>query len=330
MKILDLLTTLKNSDGLAIEKIAQIDDDVIGTSIFINILLAVGAFFATAFILAFVASFGLFTVSEETIWIYAGIIAIVMVVLGHFTYSSTSLFMLRFSSFFMIFGKIALTVLILERIGFFIGYENLWNNIRYFVPIVLTLAFVNIYIGKTKLEIFFVLFCGFFMMHFLFNELLYYSAIGNNSFFLYEATFIALVTIFVALLLVKFDKNYLYRLPAYAFIAAYIFVMLVVTFNLIETEISVPIYTKNWALLIFPSIEGLYITIFCLIYGYVYRDKFMLISGYLLTPLFIFKLYYNLQLTLDKTALVAFTVGVVCLLIYSALRYNRSGNKGSV
>ncbi len=372
MKMFETLNALKNNKNLDIKKITSIDGDVIGASLFINILLSFGAFLSCLFILLFIGSSIALALGfdENTIWLYIGIIAAIMLILGHVSHSDKNLFKLRFSSFLMIFGKIALIVLIFERIGFLIGYEDMFKNINYFLPIILLLAISNMYIGKTKLEIFFILFFGFFVVMFFFSDIMFSTWLGSGFTkfpFVYNLIIAALMWVFVAGLLLEFDKSYSSRLPFYGFIIAQILLMLVQSVFLFNREISVgDISLFNWggilyniillaaviylifklqknsefklgwqyivgflilAAGIFLPIENLYIAIFCLIYGYAYRDKFILIAGYLLMPLFVFKLYYNLQLTLDSASLLSFIIGVGFLVAYVTIRFSKFDKK---
>jgi len=368
MKTLEILNALKNNKNLDIEKISSVDGDIVGASLFINILLSIGAFFSCLFILFFIGSFIALVsnLNKEFVWGYIGIVAAIMLLLGHLTYSAESLFRLRFSSFLTIFGKAALIFLIFERIGFFIGYENMFKSINYFLPIILLLAIGNMYISKTKFEAFFILFSGFFVVMFVLSTIMFSIGLGGEFgqfSFVYSLIIAALMWIFVAGLLLKFDKNYLYRLPFYGFITAQISLMGIQSILLFNREISVAsISLLNWGSLfyniillaavvylifklqknsqfklgwqyitgffvlasgVFLPIESLYIALFCLIYGYTYRDRFILVAGYLLMPLFVFKLYYSLQLTLDSASLLSFIVGIGFLLAYAIIRFSK-------
>ncbi len=85
-------------------------------------------------------------------------------------------------------------------------------------------------------------------------------------------------------------------------------------------------YYFTFALLLIGSIlpiSGLYIIIFCFLYGNIYRNGFVLIIAYILMPIFVVKLYLNLQITLDTASALAAIIGIGLLALYAMVRFSK-------
>lgn len=85
-------------------------------------------------------------------------------------------------------------------------------------------------------------------------------------------------------------------------------------------------YYFTFALLLIGSIlpiSGLYIIIFCFLYGNIYRNGFVLSIAYILMPIFVAKLYLNLQITLDTASALAVIIGIGFLALYALVRFSK-------
>lgn len=360
MKMQDLMLRLKDGHNVDDEAIGAIEGDVIGTNLFINILLSLGAFLATGLILSAIVSFlaiGVDT-NERNFWIYLTIVAGAMLVLGYMTHSKTSIFTLRLSTYFMILGKMALILLVFERIGAAIGYDDFFKVIKYFAPLALILAAVNMYVGKIKLEIFSILFFCMIGQKLAASHWVYmpkdFSLFVDLGFLVTCGVWVWAI---VALML--FDTKYKNRLPFYALLLVQFIVtffdddifrisnsynynqVTLIIYNLLLLAPTLYLLFKlhaengnklSWQYIICSllllacitlPISHLYITMFCFIYGYQFRDRYVLVFAYVFTPLFIYKLYYNLGMKLDQASLLAMIIGISCLAAWAVVRYTK-------
>lgn len=223
MKMQDLMMGLKDKHQIDAEKIGEIEGDILGSSLFINILLSVGAFLASGMILIAMLSFLWATMDfdEDYLWLHLSIVAAVMIFMGFKIHSHTSIFGLRLATYFMIFGKLALIGLVYERLVAFTSADFIYDNLQIFAPIALILAIINMYVGKIKLEIYVVLFsCIFFVSFFANNDLFWMSSNSRiDSPFSYEFLVTLILWIWAVVMLLKFDKKHLNRLPFYALVA---------------------------------------------------------------------------------------------------------------
>lgn len=367
MSLSDTLSGLKSLNANDYERIEAIDGDVIGTSLFLNILLSVGAFLTSIFALIFIMSMSFLVLdfSEQVAAVHLAVAAVSMIVAGYMTYSADSLFGLRLSTFFMFFGKAALITLIFERVGDFLGYDRMFDDLSFWAPLAVILAFANMYVAKIKLEMFLLLFACVSFASFFSNEYnIFHGFIARQKIepFAYEFWVRCLLWVWVIVMLLKFSDQHKNRLPFYAFVAAQIATSnalifgshsgvfeLLLGFNLILVEhvlynllLLAPTvflifklqiasdYKFGWqvmacvGLLVVASIlpiSNLFIILFCYIYGYAYRDRFVLITAYILTPTFIYNLYNDFNLTLDSASLLAMLIGLVALAAWAVVKY---------
>ncbi|MCF6343328.1 MAG: hypothetical protein L3J15_01440 [Devosiaceae bacterium] len=85
-------------------------------------------------------------------------------------------------------------------------------------------------------------------------------------------------------------------------------------------------YYFTFALLLIGTIlpiSGLYIIIFCFLYGNIYRNGFILIISYILMPLFVATLYLSLQISLDTASALAAIIGIGLLALYAMVRFSK-------
>lgn len=369
IKMSDLMGHVKQGHDVDLEAIGKIDGDVIGASLFINIMLSFGAFLSSFFLLFTILSFCFLALDfdDDYIWIYLTVAAVSMIGAGYKSHSENSLFSLRLSTFFMYFGKLALIALVLERVYSFYDYKDIEVAARYMAPAGLVLAALNMYIGKSKLEIFLLLLTGFMLVTFFSTETpLFYGMADRQvlSAFGYGFWIRALMWIWVMYMLLFKDEGYKDRLPFYAFIVALMSIgnvsffsthngifEIMSHFNLVLVDhfltnflLLLPsIYLmlklqKNseiklswqfmacFALLVvgcFLPISDLYVILLAFIFGYAYRDRYILVCAYILTPLFVYGLYHDLQLSLDNAALLALMIGLLALAVYLVVRFTK-------
>lgn len=369
MNLQTLIFGLASKHDADIEAIGAIEGDVIGSSLFVNILLSVGAFFASLMILLAMMTFIWSTMgfSDDYIWLHLLIIGGVMSFAGYKSQSSKGIFGLRMATFFMVFGKLALIGLVFERVGAFVTYDIMWDNLKFFAPMALILAILNMYVSKIKLEIFVLLtICISTTTFFASGIPLFYG--DTSSYILpafgYEFWVRAVIWGGVAYMLLELDNKHRNRLPFYGFIMgqmliinssiffshsnifdlfggfdliliehiAYNLILLLPSVYLVwrlHRELKFKITWQYWlglGLLLIGTllpISSFYMIIFCFIFGYAKRDNFLLISAYILTPLFIYNLYNDLQLTLDRAAIVAALIGIASLLVWAMVKYSR-------
>lgn len=360
MKMQDLMLSLKGSHNVDDEVIGNIEGDVIGTNLFINILLSLGAFLATGLILSAIVSFFALSIDldERNFWLYLVIVSGAMLGLGYVTHSKTSVFTLRLSTYFMILGKMALILLVFERIGSAIGYDDFFKIIKYFAPLALVFAAVNMYVGKIKLEIFSILFFCIILQKLASSHWVYMPK-DFNIFFGFGFYVTCGIWIWAVVALMMFDTKYRNRLPFYALILVQFIIISfdehifreassfhynqvnAVIYNLLLLAPSLYLLYKlhaengnklSWqyiacCLLLLAGISlpisDLYITIFCFIYGYQFRDRYILVFAYIFTPLFIYKLYHNFNLELSHASILAMIIGVGCLAAWAVVRFTK-------
>ena len=367
MQTIEVLSQLKNDnllDNQSIEDISQIDNDVIGTGVFLNILLSLGALVATLFVLSFVATiaWSFFDQSEDIIWIGTGIIAATLIGAGYIIHSPNNLFKLRLSSFFLAIGKLTAIVFIIERLGAYIGYDWLYENIMFIALLALMLAIINLYLSRMKLEVFLLLFGCVLVLKFVISDFGQSISGAELPFIAYADSEFLIncgLWIWAILSLLVFNLNYKNRLPFYAFIAAQIILGLFninvfnfvvgfnlnfgmqVVFNLIVLAPSIylilnlqkpngqAIDWQYYALfgLLFVGcllpISNLYIILFCFLFGYTQRDGIILASAYILTPIFVYNLYRRLDLTLDTASTIAIIIGIGFLVAFGIVRFSQ-------
>ncbi|MGL1920347.1 MAG: hypothetical protein OCD03_04920 [Hyphomicrobiales bacterium] len=369
MNLSNLLTNLNSLDDDGFKRIEVIDGDIVGTSLFVNILLSFGAFLTSIFSLIFIMSMSFLALdfNEDVFSVHLTFAAITMIGAGYMTHSATGLFGLRISTFFMLFGKTALITLIFERIGAYMGYDNMLDRLQFFTPIAVLLAFANMYVAKIKLEIYLLLTaCVLFASFFSSSYSIFYG-FSDRQFiqpFAFEFWVRCALWVWAIVMLLKFNSEYKNRLPFYAFISAQLvssYAMsvsrhdgvfeLLSGFNLILIEhvvynllLAAPTlflilklqkaseYKFSWQFMacfgvlliatILP-ISNLLIIIFCFIYGYAFRDKFILVSAYIFTPTLIYNLYNDFSLTLDSASLLAMIIGITALLAWGVTKFTK-------
>ena len=361
MRMQDLLSRLDDAD---VEEIGAIEGDVIGSTLFINILLSVGAFFASLLILIAMLSFlwGAMAFDDDYIWLHLILVAGVMIFMGYKTHSTKSVFALRLATYFMIVGKLALIGLVFERIGALTSYDILIENLRLFAPLALLMAIANMYIGKIKLEIFALLLISICGLKYITRDWLgmaTYFSFDTSIVFPFDFVISSLLWIWAVLMLTKYNGEYKNRLPFYALtlsllILAYadqnLFsktsVVLIgqwtqIVYNLLLLAPSVYLvlkllkhngYKLGWQyiaillLLIAGAIlpiANLYVILFCFVFGYSQRDRYILVMAYILTPAFIYELYHHFDLTLDSASLLAMIVGLGALAAWAVVKYTK-------
>lgn len=372
MKMHDLISHLQTTKPIDIEEIAAIRGDVIGSSLFINILLSVGAFLSSFMMLGAILAFfwGILDLGDDYIWLMLGIVAVIMMVLGTIIQSKTSIFQLRLATYFMVIGKLAVVWLIYERVGDYVGFDYLIKNLKYYAPLAVFIAIINMYVGKIKLEIFIVLLVSIVFLRFaLLDDFTWVlGARSRIDIPIYYGYFVkAVLWLYSAILLFKYNLGYKNRLPFYALILAQISVSTAYGWMYKSGEVTIindfwvgisnqftrtgyhlillapslylilMLLKKNqcrvgWQYIVgfillligtFFPLGDLYIILFCFIYGYAKRDRYILFSAYILMPIFIYKLYRSLELTLSTASLLAMIIGVSLLAIYAVVRFSK-------
>uniref|UniRef100_A0A2A4Z3Y2 DUF4401 domain-containing protein n=1 Tax=OCS116 cluster bacterium TaxID=2030921 RepID=A0A2A4Z3Y2_9PROT len=357
MKMQDLMGRL---DGVDVDEIGAIEGDVIGSSLFVNILLSVGAFFACLLILIAMLSFlwGTLSFDEDYIWMHLILVAGVMIFLGYKSHSTTNVFALRLSTYFMIFGKLAVIGLLFERIGAAIGYDELLEDLRLFAPLAVLLAIGNMYIGKIKLEIFTLLLITICGLKYIARDWMGMASYFNFDTYLpfpFDLVISSALWIWAVVMLLKFNTEYKNRLPFYALTLSLLILAYAdgslftkvpwhgtpVAYNLLLLASSVYLvlkllkangYKLSWQYIVvfllllagtILPIANLYIILFCFIFGYSQRDRYIIVMAYILTPAFIYELYNSFQLTLDSASLLAMLVGLALLVAWAVVKYSK-------
>ncbi|MBL1420281.1 MAG: hypothetical protein COC24_007215 [Alphaproteobacteria bacterium] len=361
MKTQDLMRQL---DGVDAEEIGAIEGDVVGSSLFVNILLSVGAFFASSLILIAILSFlwGTLTFDEDYFWMHLSLVAGLMIFMGYKSHSTGSVFALRLSTYFMIFGKLALIGLVFERISAMIGYNDFFENLRLYAPLAVLLAIGNMYVGRIKLEIFTLLvitICGLKYVARDWLGMATYFEFDTYLPFPFDFVISSVLWIWAVVMLLRFDTEYKNRLPFYALtlsllILAYADESLFtrvpelmigrgtqIAYNLLLLAPSVYLalkllksagYRLSWQYIVvlllllagaILPIDNLYIILFCFVFGYSRRDRYVIVMAYILTPAFIYQLYHSFDLTLDSASLLAMVVGVGLLVAWAVVRYSK-------
>lgn len=361
MKTQDLIGRL---EGVDVEEINAIEGDVIGSSLFVNILLSVGAFFACLLILIAMLSFlwGTLSFDEDYIWIHLILVAGAMIFMGYKSHSTTSIFALRLSTYFMIFGKLAIIGLVFERIGAVIGFDALLEDLRLFAPLAVLMAIANMYIGKIKLETFTLLLITICGLKYIARDWLGMASYFNFDTYLpfpFDLLISCALWIWAVVMLLKFDTEYKNRLPFYALTLSLLVLayadgslftevpkLLIgngtqIAYNLLLLAPSVYLvlkllksngYKLSWQYIVvlllllagsILPIANLYIILFCFVFGYSQRDRYIIVMAYILTPAFVYELYNSFDLTLDSASLLAMVVGVATLVAWAVVKYSK-------
>lgn len=360
--ILSKIATDDNTAKTLLNEVDHIEGDLVGTPLFNNILISFGAFITSLFILIFAATFtgAVIGFSFRHIWVAILLAACISIGLGFWSYSKTNLFRFRLSSILMISGKLFFIMFIFERISESFSRQP-WHIMLIASLCMLILAISNLWVAKSKFDAFAILATSFLIFplvqadiynapllaYYIFDFIQYsfaawaFYVLFKEDSFTNRLPIYALFAAYIAGKIISienfnvfmpidnFELNIAAMTTAFVKNSVYLLATVYLVSKLTKTkliELEWQYYIGFIILIMFASIgaTSMLIIIFGLIYGFHYKDQFILKAAYLLAPVYVFGLYYTNDMTLNIASAFALAVGTACLMAYMLTKTTNS------